>query len=75
MLIALLYKEATGSSGDAPKFCLIDSTPELKMLSSVIIASGFTGRKEEYVGCVMKYMFSCFVALGSLMLVDSNGIR
>lgn len=39
-----------------PKFCLIEETLEMKMLSSGIIASGFTEREEEYVGFVMKYM-------------------
>jgi len=56
VLIALLYRQATGSADGAPKFCLIQDTPELKMLSSLIIASGFTGREEKHVACVMKCM-------------------
>lgn len=49
------------------------------MLNSAIIASGFTGRKEEYVGCVMKRMvnskyFQLPYCLGIQMLVESDGI-
>lgn len=56
MLIALQQRQATGNSDGEPKFCLIKDTAELKMRSSVIIASGFTGRQEEYVGCVTKFI-------------------
>lgn len=50
VLIALLYREATGSTDGAPKFCLIENTLELKMLSSGIVASGFHRKKGGICG-------------------------
>lgn len=41
------------------------------MLSSVIIASGFSGREEEYVGGVMKYLVNSKYFLVALLSLDS----
>lgn len=65
--------QATGSSDGTPRFCLLEDTLELKMLSAVVIASGFIGREEKCVDCVVKYLAThCFTVLHSQMLVESN---
>lgn len=71
VLIALYNRQATGSHDGAPKFCLMEDTLELEMLSGVIIASGFAGREEEYVGGVMKYLVNSKYFLVSLLSLDS----
>lgn len=48
--------QATGSSDGTPRFCLLEDILELKMLSAVVIASGFIGREEKCVDCVVKYL-------------------
>lgn len=48
--------QATGSSDGTPRSCLIEDTLELKMLSAEVIVSGFIGRGEKCVCCVVRYM-------------------